>query len=154
METVNEPGNETTDRTIVSTRVFNSPVDELYNAWVDPSKISNWWGPKGFTNTFYVFDPSPGGKWSFIMHGPDGKNYPNESVFVSLMPNKQIILDHVVPPIFRLTATFEAQAEGTKLIFHMLFETAQVRDALSKLIVESNEENFDRLEKVLENASS
>ena len=44
-----------------------------------------WWGPNGFTNTFHEFDLRPGGAWRFIMHGPDGTDYPNESVFVEVV---------------------------------------------------------------------
>lgn len=146
---MNELTTDTSDREIVSTRVFKVPVSELFDAWIDPAKMINWWGPDGFTNTFHTFDPKPGGKWSFIMHGPDGKNYPNESVFVSVVRNRQIVLDHIVAPIFRLTATFEDQPEGARLIFHMLFDTAKVRDAVSGIVKDANEQNFDRLEKVL-----
>ena len=42
---------------------------------------SRWWGPKDFTNTFEQFEFKPGGRWVFVMHGPNGTNYPNESDF-------------------------------------------------------------------------
>ena len=29
-------------------------------------------GPKGFTNTFQEFDLRPGGRWPFVVHGPNG----------------------------------------------------------------------------------
>jgi uncharacterized protein YndB with AHSA1/START domain len=45
--------------------------------------LSRWWGPAGFTNTFEVCEFKKGGRWSFVMHGPDGRNYPNESVLFS-----------------------------------------------------------------------
>jgi uncharacterized protein YndB with AHSA1/START domain len=42
---------------------------------------AQWWGPEGFANTFAQFEFKPGGRWVFVMHGPNGANYPNESVF-------------------------------------------------------------------------
>ena len=30
--------------------------------------------------------------WKFIMHGPDGANYLNESVFIGLEPGKKIVI--------------------------------------------------------------
>lgn len=153
MTTINELANEIVDREIVSSRVIKAPVEEVFNAWTDPAKIINWWGPKGFTNTFHEFNPGPGGKWSFIMHGPDGTSYPNESVFISITKNTEIILDHISHPKFRLTATFAEHSDGTKLTFHMLFETAKIRDNVSKIAVQGNEENFDRLEELLRRIS-
>lgn len=55
---------ETLDREIVTTRIINEPRDLVYAAWSDPDHLKNWWGPKGFTNTFTEFDLRPGGKWS------------------------------------------------------------------------------------------
>ena len=31
--------------------------------------------------TFHTFELWPGGRWRFVMHGPDGTDYPNESGF-------------------------------------------------------------------------
>ncbi|EMO29454.1 toxin-antitoxin system, toxin component domain protein [Leptospira interrogans serovar Bataviae str. HAI135] len=49
--------------------------------WTEPEHVIHWWGPKGFTNTFETMDVRPGGIWKFIMHGPDGTDYPNLIVF-------------------------------------------------------------------------
>jgi uncharacterized protein YndB with AHSA1/START domain len=57
---------------------------------LDPNHLKNWWGPKGFTNTFNEFDLRPGGKWSFVMHGPDKGNYVNECEFVKIEKPKLI----------------------------------------------------------------
>jgi len=31
------------------------------------------------------------------MHGPNGANYPNESVFREVQPDTMIVIEHVVP---------------------------------------------------------
>jgi len=137
---------EVSDREIVSRRVLNAPREMVFKAWTDPEILAKWWGPKGFKNTFQEFDLRPGGTWRFIMHGPNGVDYPNQSVFVEIVPNERIVLDHVVAPRFRLTATFEDQGGKTKLTFRGLFETAAICKNVKTYAVDANEQNFDRLE--------
>lgn len=144
------------DCTIVSWRVFDAPRAQVFGAWTDPELLKHWWGPKGFTNTFHTFEPIPGGKWNFTMHGPDGVDHPNEAIFMRVQPNDMIELHHVSEPEFYIVATFENHAatngghEGaTRLTFTMVFETPEQCDRMKKIAVEGNEQNFDRLEAVL-----
>ncbi|MCB1207780.1 MAG: SRPBCC family protein [Verrucomicrobiales bacterium] len=134
---------------IVSTRRFAVSRDQLFAAFADAAKLSQWWGPKGFTNTFEHFDLRSGGEWKFTMHGPDGSNYANYSVFEEVVPSERIVFKHVSPPVFRMTITFDEQDEGTLLTRRMTFETAEVCNALKPICIPSNEENFDRLEAAL-----
>ena len=60
------------DREIVSMRWIAASRGKIYQAFVDPAILAKWWGPQGFTNTFEVFEPRPGGDWLLIKHGPDG----------------------------------------------------------------------------------
>jgi len=138
--------NSTADCEIVSTRVFNFSRGKVFNAWAQPQHLKNWWGPKGFTNTFHEFDFTEGGKWKFIMHGPDGANYDNESEFLKIETNKLIVLNHISNPKFQVQASFEEEGEKTKLTFKMIFLSAELCEQLKPVCVPSNEENFDRLE--------
>jgi uncharacterized protein YndB with AHSA1/START domain len=79
------------DREIVTTRVFDAPRELVFKAWTDPDHLAQWWGPKGFTNTFQEFDMRPGGIWRFVMHGPDGVDHKNKSVFVEVVkPGRKV----------------------------------------------------------------
>jgi uncharacterized protein YndB with AHSA1/START domain len=138
------------DREIVTTRVFDAPRERVFEAWTDPDHLAQWWGPKGFTNTFEEFDLRPGGNWRFVMHGPDGVDYKNHSVFVEVVKPERIVFDHVSGPQFQVTATFAEQAGRTRLTFRMLFESAAKCEMVKGFAVEANEQNFDRLEVELE----
>ena len=63
---------------IVTTRILNFPQELVFKAWSTPEHLKNWWGPKGFTNTFHEFDFREGGIWKFTMHGPERGNFENE----------------------------------------------------------------------------
>ena len=59
--------NVSPDCEIVNSRVINFSRDLIFRAWTDPYHLKNWWGPKGFTNTFSEFDLRPGGTWKFVI---------------------------------------------------------------------------------------
>ena len=134
------------DREIITTRVLAWPRERVFRAWTEPEHLARWWGPKGFTNTFPEFDPRPGGRWQFVMHGPNGADYPNHSVFVEIVKPERIVFDHLSGPAFQVTATFAEEAGKTRLTFRMLFETAVECDKVKGFAVGANEENLDRLE--------
>ena len=136
-------------REIVTTRVFHAPRAAVFAAWTDPEQLKQWWGPRGFSNTFHVCEMRAGGLWSYTMHGPGGKDYPNEARFVEITPPERIVLQHTSHPHFQLTAIFEELGDITKLTFRQLFETAAVYDGVKKFAVQGNEEGMDRLAKVL-----
>ena len=133
------------DREIVMTRVFDAPRARVFDAWTDPAQIGQWWGPAGFTCTFETFEPRPGGHWRFVMHGPDGTDHPNENVFVAIDRPARIVLDHVVAPRFRLTATFEEVGARTRLTLRQVFDSAELRAAVAPYAVPGSEQMLDRL---------
>lgn len=90
----------TPDCEIVSSRIFNVPQQLLFRAWSEPNHLKNWWGPLGFTNTFTQFDFRVGGKWSFVMHGPDKGNYVNECEFIIIIEPSLIAWKRFSQPIF------------------------------------------------------
>jgi len=145
MTSSSEPPPSSPDREIISVRVFDASPEQLFQAWTDPAILARWWGPKDFKNTFEVFEPRPSGTWKFVMHGPDGTDYKNESIFRELEKPSRIVLDHLSSPRFRVVATFAAEADRTQLTFRMIFETAEMRDRVKGVVVNANEENFDRL---------
>lgn len=139
--------NTSPDCEIVSSRVVNAPKELVFRAWSDPEHLKNWWGPAGFTNTFNEFDFRVGGKWSFIMHGPDKGNYQNECEFIKIEEPSLIAWKRYSKPLFQVLATFEElSASKTKLVFKMLFDSAHECSKIKSFAVDKNEENFDKLE--------
>jgi uncharacterized protein YndB with AHSA1/START domain len=137
------------DCEIVTARVFNIPRETAFRAWTEPEILQEWWGPKGFSNTFHEFDFRPGGKWIFTMQGPDMTNYPNESIFKKIKTPALISWDHVSGPYFTAEITFEEISEkDTRVSFKMIFETPEECRKIKGFAVRKNEENFDKLEQI------
>lgn len=122
----------TTDREIVAKRVFDAPREMVWQAWTDPNQISRWWGPNGFTTTTSEMDVRPGGRWLHVMHGPDGRDYPNEILYAEVARPERLVYDHGPAPRFRVTVTFAERAGKTEVSVRMVFESAALRDEVAK----------------------
>ncbi len=134
-------------REIASSRIIGAPRALVFRAFTDPERLAQWWGPEGFTNTFREFDFRPGGHWRFTMHGPDGTDYHNVSVFSEIIPPERIVFHHGEPiHQFQMTMTYEDLGPQTRLTWQMLFDTAEEAHRLRDFILQANQQNFDRLE--------
>lgn len=137
---------------IVSTRVIDAPAEKIFRAWREPTHLTRWFGPDGFTSTFAQFDFRPGGDWKFTFHGPDGKTYENHMVFRETHASR-VVIEHLSQPHFVLESIHEAVPGGTRVTWHQRFDSADVRDKLAAICVPANEQNFDRLEAELKRMS-
>ena len=132
--------------TFNATREIPAPVEKVFAAFEDVDRLAAWWGPAGFTNTFKTFDLKPGGKWSFTMHGPDGKDYPNEIVVTEIEPPGKIVIHHVSPPRYLLTVTLEPTADGGTLVgWDQEFENPETGRRMEKIVASANDQVLDRL---------
>jgi uncharacterized protein YndB with AHSA1/START domain len=132
-----------------SHRVLPHPPEAVFQAFARPELLARWWGPAGFTNTFEVFDFERGGRWTLVMHGPDGSHHPNENVFLELDAPSKLVIQHVSPPRYVLTVTLAAQDAGTAITWSQTFEDGAVAARIKHIVEPANEQNLDRLLSVL-----
>jgi len=128
-----------------TSREIPATVEQVFAAICDPERLARWWGPAGFTNTFSVCEFKKGGRWSFTMHGPDGKNYPNENVFAEIELPKKVVVQHASEPKFRLTIGLAPSAAGTVVSWSQAFESPEVASRIERIVVPANEQNLERL---------
>jgi len=77
------------DMTIV--RVFDAPRRLVWQAWTEPQRLAQWFGPKGFTNPVCEVDARPGGALRVTMQAPDGTQYPMTAVFDEVIELERIV---------------------------------------------------------------
>jgi len=141
----------TSDREMVLSRVIDAPREKIFDAWADPAKIAKWWGPRGFHSTIDKYDFRPGGKWKFVMHGPDGKDYPNDNSFVEIVRPERVVVRHNGPPIFQIAATFEDLGGGkTRIVWRGTFESAEVLEKVRSYAQPGAEDNLAKLAEAVE----
>ena len=146
----------TAGRELAIARVLNAPRELVWEVWTNPEHIKDWWGPNGFTNTIFQMDVEPGGVWDFIMHGPDGTDYKNKSIYKEVIKPEKLVYDHVSAPKFQFTVTFTEQGRKTLVSIQMLFETSEERDNVVKVFKadEGLRQNIYKLEGYLKKISS
>jgi len=143
--------NATPDRELVMTRTFAAPRELVFQAWTQVGHIDHWWGPTGFRNETLEMAVRPGGCWRYIMHGPDGVDYPNRVVYHEIVPPERLVYRHGNdldddPTAFQVTVTFAPQGRGTLLTMHMLFPTAaQQQEAIGYGAIEGGQQTLGRL---------
>lgn len=137
---------------IFNSRKISTTVERLYDAFANPDQLKFWWGPEGFSNTIHNFDLRVGGNWNLTMHGPEKGNYENSSVFTIVEPKNKVAWKRLSPPHFSMEVGFEKSEDDTSVIsFRMIFESAEECEKMRKYVEPKNEENFDRLERFLQN---
>jgi uncharacterized protein YndB with AHSA1/START domain len=122
----------TSDREIVVTRIIEGPRPLVFEAYTDPSHLAQWWGPDGFTTTTRAFEFRPGGVWDFVMHGPDGTDYPNWIEWREIDPPERLVFLHGVgpddPSAFVSTVTLVERDGATAITLRAVFKTRAQRD--------------------------
>ena len=134
--------------TFRTSRVLFHPVRAVLEAFTRAETLATWWGPKGFTNTFETCEVQTGGRWRYVMHGPNGAQFRNESVF-ELVADDRIVIRHVSKPCYLLTLTFTPEQTGTLVTWVQVFDDPSVAARIRHIITPANEENLDRLTAVL-----
>ena len=146
--------NSTEDRELVITRIFKAPRELVFRVWTDMEHVGKWWGPTGFTNTILEMEVREGGMWRFIMHGPDGVDYPNLIEFQEVVKPERLVFAHGSdedPGQFQVTVIFEEENYSTKITMRMVFRSKEERDMVVEKYgaIEGNKQTMDRLEKHL-----
>jgi uncharacterized protein YndB with AHSA1/START domain len=145
---------------VTTTRVFDAPLEAVWNAWTDPEQVSQWWGPRGFTAPVVELDVRPGGEVRIDMQGTDGSVYPNRGVFNDVSEPDRLVMtlrlvnDKGEPLIEALnTVTFADEDGKTRVTLE--FEFVHVAPEAAEASAGAEEgwnESLDRLEELLEAA--
>src|SRR5215831_19343211 len=136
------------------TRIYDASVEDVWDAWTDPEHVAQWWGPRGFTLTTHSKDLRPGGSWVYTMHGPDGVDYPNKTLYLEVVRHSKLVYDHGGnddrPPMFRVTVLFSERKGKTKMEMSMTLPTPEAAEETRKFIKKAGgDSTWDRLAEYL-----
>ncbi len=141
-----------TNNTIKIIKVFNTGIENVFEAWTNSEQIGEWLGPRGMVTDVSEMDANEGGIYRMAMKSLDGNIHRLRGVFKSIdRPNKivlswqweQVDSSGKVPLETLVTATFrpldEDRTEMTLLhegfpnAGEMKAHEAGWRDAVKKL---------------------
>lgn len=141
-----------TGRGLTLSRTFDATPEMVWKVWTDPIHVAKWWGPNGFTNTIHKMDVRKGGEWKFIMHGPDGRNYPNKIVFIEIKKPSLLVYKHsgdedTEDVSFETKVTFENVNGKTKVTMKSVFESEEELERVVKEYgaIEGGKQTLSRL---------
>jgi uncharacterized protein YndB with AHSA1/START domain len=74
------------------TKIFNAPVEMVWQVWVDPELVKRWWGPKHFSSPVAQIDFREGGKSLVSMQAPEmgGSEWFSIWEYVKIIPYETI----------------------------------------------------------------
>ena len=127
--TISTPG----DREIRIERVFDAPVERVWQAFTDPELLAQWWG-RGNKLVIERMEVERGGHWRFVEHSPDGV-HGFEGRYREVTPRDRLVQtfewDGMPGYVAVDTAVFEDLGDGrTKVVTTSLFHTTEERDGM------------------------
>ena len=111
------------DRELVIARKVAASPAALYRCWTDPTLIPQWFCPKPWVAKVVKMDVRPGGASQMIFNGPDGESFPNDGVYLEIVPNQKLVFTDAFSegwkltenPMFTGVITFEDAGNGETL---------------------------------------
>jgi uncharacterized protein YndB with AHSA1/START domain len=94
MSTPNHPAEKTAAQPFVITREFAAPRELVWQAWTEPERLRQWFGPKGFTGTTVELDLRPGCTLHSCLRSPDGQEMWGKWVFREVQPPERLVWVH------------------------------------------------------------
>ncbi len=148
---------DTSNREIITTRTVNAPRELVWKVWTNPEHVKHWWGPNGFTNTIEEMEVKPGGVWRFMMHGPDGVDYPNKIVFKEVKEPELLSYSHGTGEEndengFETTVHFEQAQDKTIVTMKAVLRSAEELERVIKEVgaIEGGKQTLEKLEQYLD----
>lgn len=84
--------NTITKDAIVIERIFDAPIDLIWQLWTQPAHFKQWYGPQGFTIPTAEMDVRVGGKRLICMESPDGSmKIWLTGEYVEIVPNERLV---------------------------------------------------------------
>lgn len=136
---------EIDQRSDTRSMIIDAAPARVFAALSDPVRVARWWGPDGFTNTIHQFDFRPGGTWLLTMHGPDGKDYPNESRFTRIVPDELFEIEHFSGHHFIPTIALRPVGAGTEVGWQQTFGTIAHYQRIAQFVAGANTQTLQRL---------
>ena len=81
----------TATETLLITREFHAPIQQVFNAWTQAEVIAQWFGPEGFSVINAQIDLHVGGKYDLTIASPDKETVRHFGEYVEISPPYNLI---------------------------------------------------------------
>ena len=125
---------QTSEREVVVTRMFNAPARLVFEAWTKPELFTRWWAPKscGISFVSSEMDARTGGTYRFVLRHPAAEQ--PMAVFgkyIEVTPHSRLVWtnDEGGEGGAITTVTFEEGGGETLVVMHDLYPSKEALDA-------------------------
>ncbi len=143
------------DEEVRITRLFDAPMQLVFDAMTKPEHVKRWWGQlgEGYSVPVCEIDLRPGGKWRFVNRHPAG-----EAVFYGeyreIAPPSRLVHTEIFAPypesVSVVTASLTREGGKTRLTAIVRYPSLAVRDmVLGSGMQRGAGISYDRLEDLL-----
>ena len=148
------------DRELVFTRIFDAPLQLVWDAWTKEEHLLRWWGPHGFTNKDCSVDLKTGGSLCITMMN-SGEDHPCYFNYHEIVPLKKFVWtgkadasnypgSDPTPPASSITVLFEDIENKTRVTMILTYGSNEERDKdLTRGDTEGWAEMFEKLDDLL-----
>ncbi len=107
------------DGKLIVTGVYDSPREDVFEAWVETSKVEQWWGCAECTSVTSEIDPRVGGKYNHCMTIEGVGEVPTFATVVEYDPPSRLAYESYLPGDesvkMRVTVDFSEVDGGTQV---------------------------------------
>jgi uncharacterized protein YndB with AHSA1/START domain len=120
--------NDLAKRTLSIKKVFDAPIELVWEAWTQPEHIAQWWGPKGMSITIVEHAFKIGGKWKYVMPMPNGSEFISEGEYSEIVPLEKIVTSANFRPMtegVEIRVLFAKKGDKTDFVFSVVHPTEE-----------------------------
>jgi uncharacterized protein YndB with AHSA1/START domain len=81
------------EKSILVSRVFNAPIEKVWEAHTDKKILDQWWGPSPWKAETKTMDFKAGGYWLYAMVSPENQKHWGRMNYLSIDPYKSIEIE-------------------------------------------------------------
>lgn len=148
------------ENSILVSRVFDAPVEKVWQAHTDNKILDKWWGPMPWKAKTKTIDFTTGGYWLYAMVGLENQKHWSRMNYFAIDTYKSIEIEDAFCdengklnnglPISKGQITFTKTANRTRVEFKMIYPT---RADVEKIVEMGFEQGItichDQLERLL-----
>lgn len=121
------------ENSILVPRVFNAPLDKVWQAHTDNQVLDLWWGPLPWKAETKSIDFKAGGYWLYAMVGPENQKQWGRMNYIAIEQYKSIEIEDAFCdedgklnnelPVSKGQITFTKTDDGTRVDFKTCYPT-------------------------------
>jgi uncharacterized protein YndB with AHSA1/START domain len=114
---------------------FDAAIDQVWELWSDPRKLTRWLGPPTHPASIETHDLTPGGEVTFFMTGPEGDRSWGTWRFTAVDPPTSLAFTDAFAdpdgtpiadmPVTTITVRFTDRDGGTRMEMRASFESRE-----------------------------